>query len=299
MYFCTVCDIKYLHKGLAMYQSLRRVCPEPFTLYWLCLDKEILAKLTALNFTGVELFDLAELEERSIELQHAKRNPPSKYGDAWSQYCWACTPYFINHLLHTKGFDTVLYVDADIYFYHSPQIILDVVGSKAVGIHTHRFTGKIESQPKLPDGIGTAIDTGWYNVGVLAFKNNQIARMVAQNWKNWMIKSDHKYYTDYGKTGDQKYVELFIPLFGAENICVFDVEGNICHQAPWCTEGCGTTPVLFYHFSHFNFDLAAGTWKDHNNEPPEWVPSLKADIRPLYDQYFEAIKEAEKLISGL
>jgi len=38
--FCTLCDRKYLEKGLALYQSLINQCKEGFRLHWLCIDDE-------------------------------------------------------------------------------------------------------------------------------------------------------------------------------------------------------------------------------------------------------------------
>lgn len=290
MNICTICDHKYLHHGLALYSSLKKTCTNGFTLHWLCMDSVIHRSLQKLALSEVVLYSLDVMESIDPDLRKMKNNPASRYGDEHSQYCWALTPYFINYLLETKE-HSLLYCDADIFFYQNPQTIFGVIGSGSVGIHTHRFSGMYQSHVKLADGIGTDIDVGWYNVGVMAFQNNIVSRNISQTWKSWLMKTNHCFYEQYGTCGDQKYLELFVPLFGKDNIYIFDQEGNICHKAPWCTDPCGSD-ILFYHFSHFNYDLQANTWRDHNNvDKPEWRPADNPAIRPLYEQYFETIKE--------
>lgn len=292
MHIATTADHKYMHKALAMYESLKKVIPFGFVLHFLCLDDITYDALAKLKLPGIVPYNLTKLEEGDPELRAAKNNPPSQYGDQYSQYVWTCTPYFIYYLLCKWNLPNVLYVDADIFFYGSPKIIYDTVGNKSVGIHTQRFTGNLEDQPKLNDGIGTTNISGWYNVGVVAFRQTPQARAIAIMWKNWLLRTDNMFYKDYGTCGDQKYLEIFVPLFGKDNICVFDQEGPIVHKAPWCTDG--PSDILFYHFSHSTFDVAANTWTDHVQDPPEWSPATAPDIKVLYENYFEVIKSVSK-----
>lgn len=295
MDICTTCDHKYVLKGLALHRSLSLTLGDQFMLHWLCLDEITYRELLRAKLPNVLLYNLSEIELRHAELRLAKNNPPSNYGTAWSQYCWTLTPWFINYLLTgITGIKKLLYADSDIFFYQSPQIIFEVMGNAAVAIHTHRFSGQKE------DFTG---DNGWYNVGVLAFSNTPTGINISETWKNWLLDTKNRFYKTHGTCGDQKYLELFAPLFGRENICVFDEvcadptnRKVICHQAPWCTDSCGITPVLFYHFSHFVCDVYAGTWRDHINADPEWQPAQNPGIRPLYEQYFKEIMQASGLV---
>lgn len=307
MNVCTICDHNYLHRGLAMYSSLQQTMPMRFTLHWLCMDDVIYEKLKRLNLSDVVLCRLSDLEDQYPELRQAKNNPPSFHApNSYVQYCWACTPFFIWYLICVKELPDVMYADADIFFYFDPHCIFKVMGKKSVGIHTHRFTGTIDQQEKLPDGVGTKITAGWYNVGVVAFMNTPQSRGITIMWKNWLLKTDHCFYKDYGSAGDQKYLETFIALFGKDNICVFDTDGDlktntrIVHKAPWCTEDhqIGATEILFYHFSHFNYDLYTNIWRDHNNaNEPEWRPATMNGTGVLYERYFQEIQKAEKLLN--
>lgn len=276
LYFCTHCDKNYLLKGLALHHSLMQTVGDgKFKLYWLCNDEEIHRTLLEMNLPNVDTFSLKSLENTFDELRIAKDNPPSKYGTQYSQYMWTLTPYFVYYLLNcvVKEEQKLIYVDADLYFYRSPQEILDVVGDKAAGIHTHRFT------PPFNDEI----DTGWYNVGCLVFNNNEIGRRVSETWKDWLLDTTNEFYEKYGTCGDQRYLNLFERLFGEENICVFDKDDVIRHNAPWCCNDIAEKEPLFYHFSHFTIK-EDGNWSD--SIEGEWKPAADKNVTPYYDNYF-------------
>lgn len=283
MNFCTIADKNYLTKALAMYQSLCENVQE-FTLYFLAIDYKIYETLIRLSLPNIEIYYLGDLEDRDTELKKSKFNPASKYGTQYSQYCWTLTPYFTNYILknHIPVFECLMYVDADIYFYGSPQKILDAVGNYTpVGIHTHRFT---------PPYNGN-LDTGWFNCGIVVFRASPRGIMASNLWKDCLLNPQNDYYEKYGTCGDQKYLELINEQF---DTCIFDE--YILHGAPWCCNDLNGKDILWYHFSHFT--LNSDTWQDHTNNPPEWRPSGYTFIKPYYENYFNVIKEKEKLINA-
>jgi len=283
LYFCTLCDKNYILKGLAMVESLKETMGDkPFTLYWLCLDMATYDLLYGID-PRIKPILLKDLEEADPSLQAAKNNPPSLYGTQYENYCWSLTPYFIDYILrlYVPNGEKLTYVDSDIYFYQSPQKILDVVGSRTIGIHTHRFGGVFNPN----------IDTGWYNVGVIVFTKDELGLKISNQWKWWLLDQQHEYYKKYGTCGDQKYLELFIPIFGKENVSIFDEEGCIGHYAPWCCDIL-RHPLYFFHFSHFRHDLANNKWYDALKD--EWHPATNPHIRPYYEGYFEKIKQVQK-----
>ena len=243
----------------------------------------------------VELYLLDDLEAADPLLEKAKGNPPSLYGTQYENYCWCLTPYFTNFILKIIPQDEYLtYVDSDIFFYHSPKTILDVIGSKSVGIHTHRFSGLYDDK----------LTTGWFNVGVVVFKNNSIGVGVSNFWKDAMLNTGNIYYKDYGTCGDQKYLNLFIPLWGKDNVCVFDEDSTTIrcgHLAPWnCShlkhparhiiinKHGHHEQVIFFHFSHFTLDETGNQWSDSING--EWKPADDPNIRKYYEDYFQTIQ---------
>lgn len=272
---CTTCDYNYLYKGLSLLESLR-THTNGFVLHWLCMDDKTYEAVAGLKMENVIPYSLKSLEYADAELLAAKNNPPSQYGDAYSQYCWCLTPYFVNYLLKTLC-TPILYCDADIYFFDSAKKIFEAMQEKSVAIHTHRFSGEFDDNNPA----------GWYNVGVMAFNNDYDGLRMSELWKNWLLKTDHEYYEKYGTCGDQKYLNLFIPTLGRDKVCVFDEDAGIMHLAPWCTHNPENKPPLFYHFSHFRIE--GDSWFD--NIRGEWNPSAEPNIFPLYQQYFESYKK--------
>ena len=278
--FCTTCDINYLPKALCLYESIKRHNTN-FTLHFLTLDKTAYQKVSSLNLENVVLYDLEVLEKKDAQLVASKTIKPVLYGDEKMQYCWALTPYFINHVLNgLQDGEKLLYCDSDIYLYGSPQPIFDSLDSKSVTIHTHRFSGSFDD-----DNVA-----GWYNVGVTGFKKDSIGIDISKNWKSWLLDTNNPYYERYGTCGDQKYLNLFSKLWGSDNICVFDEDCDILHYAPWCTHNPKNQQPLFYHFSHFVTDFQ--NWRDSLHG--EWNPSKEPHIYNLYLGYFEEHKKIKE-----
>lgn len=285
--FCTTGDRDYLFKGLALLQSLKDTLGEGnFELHWLCIDVETqLALCKLMDYDHIKIYSLGYLEKEDEHLVAAQNNPPSNYGSQRDNYIWALTPYFINYLLkNNPKIESLVYVDNDIQFLQSPQVILDVVGDKAMGVHTHRFkTGRKNGD-----------EVGWFNVGVVVFQNNFDGQMLSNLWKEWVLNYNNPYREKYGLCGDQGYLCKLYELF-TDKICVFDEDERISHLAPWCPHLNGR-PIIFIHFSHFNFDLQENTWRDSHHG--EWKPVVKhRHMRQYYENYFEAIKKASKLLS--
>lgn len=288
-HFCTVADKNYLLKGLALYKSLLSTCNGDFTLHWLCMDHYTYQQLqhikkTLPDFKNIRAYSLLEMEYAYVELREAKKNPPCRYGTQYSQYCWCLAPWFTNYILYRIRKESYLmYVDSDLFFYNDPSIITDIVFPDSAGIHTHRFTGPFTDQIN-----------GWYNVGVVAFKHDMIGTIISDTWKEWLLNPKNPYYEKYGTCGDQKYLEKLKELYSAD-IVIFDERGDILHYGPWCTHNPKNQQPLFFHFSHFTYDINGNTWSDSING--EWNPAKEPNMKPYYENYFETIRQLSTLIN--
>lgn len=280
MIYCTHSDKNYLAKGLAMCYSITEKNKDA-RIFYLCLDNETyntIFEKGSRNIFPIPMEDLTVTDEKVLELKNSGHK--SNYGDAYSQFCWSLTPYFIWHLLKLVQED-LLYCDADLYFYDNPEKIAEACKNKSVGIHSHGFSSY---DPETND-------VGEFNVGCLYFKNNETGKRIAEWWKNCLMNPQNEYAAKYGTCGDQKYLDLFIPLFGSLHVCVFDREANIQYAAPWNVK---TNDLLFYHFSHFNTDFN-GNWSSSNKG--EWQPEKDNPfIKQLYENYNQKVTEAHNLI---
>lgn len=289
--YCTHSDINYLAKGIALCNSILETDPTA-QIYYLCMDVLTFDRIFKLfnhkNVTPIYINDLLKKDDKLVQLKNSGHT--SNYGNAHSQFCWALTPYFIDYLLNLLTINNLLYCDADLYFYESPQAIFDACKYKSVGIHTHGFS---TYDPETND-------VGEFNVGCVYFKNDETGKKIANFWADCMLNPQNQYAAKYGTCGDQKYLDLFIPLFGAENIAVFDRDTNpaIKHGAPWkFTNYDFNQPqqMLFNHFSHFKTDFN-GNWS--SSDHGEWAPeNYHQKVKEFYIHYNQKVTEANQLIN--
>ena len=75
--YCTLSDINYLDRGLALYQSLLDESKDSFELHYLCLDEQSYKKLIKLSLPQIVIHHVDELETRQ-DLQEAKNDRDRK-----------------------------------------------------------------------------------------------------------------------------------------------------------------------------------------------------------------------------
>ena len=305
----TLSDHNYLTNGLALYESLK-VHSSNFLLHYLCLNARTFDKLSSLDLPNLKCYNMEELsQDKDFEtLSKNNKSSPIDTGDGQSPFHWALASFFSAHLVNTYDLPHVLYVDSDIIFYDSVDKIFDAMGSKSIGIITHKHN-KLDK---------TSTNVGYYNVGVIYFKNDKIGSECLNFWKNCCVDADNEYAPIFGSCGDQKYLELFGDLFGEENIEVLcrkvgngapwnfpmfefidhhriiwrDPEGNVLNPGESLEQD-----LVFNHFSHFtpNFTRQSfavdrgGEWGNVYGHP---------GVPRLYMEYLElllSVREKYKL----
>ena len=115
MTFCTLFNVNYLDKGLVLYNSLERSCPN-FILYILAMDDKCYDVLKTLNYKNLVPIRMVDFEDE--ELLRVK--PLRSMGE----YCWTCSSSLIRYVLCTFHTDYCTYIDADLYFYSDPSVIV-------------------------------------------------------------------------------------------------------------------------------------------------------------------------------
>ena len=65
LYFCTLYHSNYAAKGLTMYRSLKKVCPE-FRLFVFAFDDELAVLLKKMALPEVTVITLAEFEDSDL-----------------------------------------------------------------------------------------------------------------------------------------------------------------------------------------------------------------------------------------
>lgn len=244
--FCTLFNINYLSRGLAMYFSLKEFCPD-FHLYIFPFD-DITANYFSINkLPNITIVLLADFEDDNLLAVKSSRSN--------TEYCWTCTPSIIFYCFEKYNLQNCTYLDADLFFFSNPKILIDEMGDNSVLITEHRYTPKYDQ----------TIESGIYCVQFVTFKNDLFGIKVLKWWRDacidWCFAKPEN-----GKFGDQKYLDDWITRF--ENVHVSKNLG--AGVAPWNVQqykfyrdnsgftlkeiSTGfLTPLIFYHFHGMKF----------------------------------------------
>jgi hypothetical protein len=191
--FCTLFDTHYLTRGLALYYSLKKNCNN-FHLFIFAFNDKCYEILKKLSLTDVTLISLSEFE--SSELLKIK---PTR---SLAEYCWTSTSSTILYVLEKYKVGSCTYLDADMFFYSSPQPIFDELGNDSILITEHRYSPKYNKE----------LRAGKYCVQFVTFKNDEFGLKTLKWWRERCIEWCFAKYED-GKFGDQLYLDDWTKRF--------------------------------------------------------------------------------------
>lgn len=285
-YFCTYFDHNFLPKGLALYRSLRAHCPD-FTLWVLCLSDEAHRLLAQLALPGVEPIALADFEAGDDALLQAKANR------SLIEYYFTLTPSLPLYIFaHWPEVDLLTYLDADLYFFASPQALFDEIGTASIAIIDHRFPPHAQEQADLH---------GIYNVGWVSFRRDDNGLACLRRWREqttaWCSDT-----TANGQYGDQKYLDDWPTSFEYVHI----VQHKGANVGPWNLSTfpirraragvqVGDDPLIFFHFQSLK-PVRPWLWQPRF---PIYIPTVPAVVRrDIYAPYIRELLAVEAELSG-
>lgn len=272
--FCTIFDVNYLSKGLAMIQSLRRNSPDAI-IHVLAMDDECdsaLMRFGMANFVySMDAFEAA----RQVETLRKTRTH--------QEFCWSCGAIFTDYI--GALLDEITYIDADCFFFSDPQIVFDEIGEKSIAITPHRFAAKDEAR-LLPNGK--------YAVQWVTFKG-EVGRRALSKWAG-QVREWCFYRHEDGKFADQKYLDTWCDDYPGE---VCEIRNPGVGLAPWNIARydilriddritVDLQPVVMYHFHEYLHGKRLTNWKLRDS-----------DKELIYRPYAEAIEQAEKQIAAI
>jgi len=239
--YCTYFDTGYLSRGLTMIESLREHGDNSL-VFILALDSGVRDFFADHGDKNIRIISLQDLEEYEPELS-AVRPHRSRM-----EFYFTCTPLlvrFVMDQMKTRN-STIIYLDADLYFFDQPQLAIASLGDGSVGIIEHRYPKKLERR---------LAKYGRFNVGWVAFVDDKNGRQVL----DWYGKSTLEWCGDKpvdGKYADQGYLDSF-PLFagvtvlreGAFNLAPWNTES---HDVRFSSPGPATVDGRSLNFFHFH-----------------------------------------------
>lgn len=199
---CTYFDSFFMTKGMALYESLIEHADD-FCLFVLCLDDTVYRMCQSKDDSRLRPILLNELEECYSELLNVKGTRKK------IEYYFTVTPFLPLFILKNyPDFKSVIYVDADMYFFSSLEAIYDELGSASIMINPHDFS---PAKKKLEVN-------GIFNVGLVFFKNDSNG-LACLNW--WAKRCLEWCYDkpDGDRFADQKYLDKWPQLFEDVKVC--------------------------------------------------------------------------------
>lgn len=281
--FCTLFNKSYLSRGIVMIESLFRHEPTA-QLYVLAFDSFTANVLRDRDYANVEVVELHQFEDDALLAVKPQRT--------MAEYCWTCTPAIVLYCIDQYKLNHCTYIDADLVFYDSPQVLWDELGDSSVFITEHRYTEKYDQSS----------DSGIYCVQYITFKNDTRGCEALEWWRDACLIWCYNRKED-GKFGDQKYLDDWTERF--EGVHVMQHLG--AGLAPWnlqqyevslegervaLTHPKGTASLVFFHFHHVTL-LSSG----YVHFGPYDLDV--SDRRHLYEPYAREVIQCELELLGL
>lgn len=287
--YCTLFDINFLAKGLTLHNSLVKHSTTDWKLYILCLDEETYNLLKKLNLEKVSLISLDQIEDSELLIAKNNRNR--------TEYCWTLTPSLPLYLLNTKPeIDLITYLDADLFFYSSPEQIFEEFVNNSILLIPHNLPPEKKEKEKV---------VGKYNVGMMIFRRDQ-SGLTCLNW--WRLQCNNWCYEvpEEGKLGDQKYLDYFEEKFS--NVYILHHPG--ANLAGWNIKNyrgkinkinnavyVNNKPLIFFHFSSFKLYNSRSTFLPNGPIGAYKYFLFSTEKNLIYNEYIKEIFCSYKLIN--
>lgn len=266
-----------------MYRSLERVC-EDFVIYIFCFDDQAYNILGQINLKNAVLIPYTSIEtEELLEIKKTRSK---------AEYCWTCTPVIIEYVLEHYRVPDCTYIDSDLYFFSSPEILFKEIIYSGAGIvlTEHRFADDRRGRKWLKRSGKYCVEFNYFDQSVNAWKALKWWKARCFEWCYALYETD--------RMGDQKYLEKFPVLFSG----VYELQNLGGGVAPWnlyqyrLVETSGniilkerrtdrTFPLVFYHFQNIRY----------LSERKVNINSETRDKRLKECIYFPYLKELEEL----
>lgn len=270
--FVTYFDKAFYSRGLEMIKSIKSSCD--YEIMMLALDKQTELDLKKENIPNLTIFNLDDVHKKNLSIIKDK----SIFFTLTADFCAFC-------MNARKSFKSMLYIDADIKFYQSIDLIFDEVGESSVAFTRHRH-------PKI---LSKRYEKyGKYNVGINYFKNDKEGNNAIKLWQQRCIEAlNDKTNQRLSFFSDQVLVDDFDIIFkefhtiehigintAPWNVINYKISKDTCGQ--WLVDG---EPLICFHFSNLIYDHESRWDCSYSGS----LFFLKGDLRSLYLEYISLI----------
>jgi hypothetical protein len=286
--YCTYFDHNYLSRGLALYRSLQHHAPGS-RLWVLCLSEACHRILVALDLPGIIPVPLADFEAADAGVAATRPHRST------IEYYFTCTPAWMLFVMGREADAAwVTYLDGDLFFFESPEIIYEELQDAAVAIIPHRYPARLARLRKF----------GTYNVGWVGARNDPDGVAVIEWWREKCIEWCHDY-VDGDRFADQGYLDWFPRLFPRVKV----IENVGANLAPWNIGnyriGFGggqvlidaVRPLIFFHFQGLRKGLRWFIFNSHRSYRAPFSGVIRDHVyRPYVDELLAIEKTLDPVL---
>jgi hypothetical protein len=278
-----------------MHNSLNTVCPD-FHLYIFAFDERADSLLRKMLLEHVTIISLSDFEDEALLNIKESRSK--------GEYCWTCTSSTILYCIRHFQLAHCTYIDADLYFFSDPKVLIDEMGDKDVLITSHRYTPEFDQTDK----------SGKYCVQFMTFRNNENSLKILNWWRSVCLEWCFERYED-GKFGDQMYLDDWTTRF----IGIHELKHLGGGVAPWNMQQytflrkdkkwIGTElatgksfDLIFFHFFGMSTYKKGIVGEYYFNTYPLSLMTKKYIYLPYFSQLrkqFRILDRLEKQVDGL
>lgn len=277
-HYCTYFDGRYADRARALIHSLD-VYGGDYTLHALCLDAAALDRITRLSHPRVRTIRLEDVEPWDPALSEARANR-SKV-----EFVFTLSPILPLYVFSRfPEIEQLTYLDADLFFFDSPEAVFQEIGPASVAIVPHRFSPQVREKAEF----------GIYNVGWITFRRDEHARECLNWWRERCLERCPDHLVD-GCYADQKYLDSWPERFNGVHV----IQHPGANLGPWnlnrhrltLAEGgvlVDDRPLIFYHFSSF---LPVASWLLNTNLAYWKVRPNRLVRRHVIEPYLAALRD--------
>ena len=204
----TLCSNNYLAQAIVLGKSLIKFNPVYKFIIGLVDKKDIRIDYSQLPF---EIIQIEEINIPNLnELIH-------KYNI--TELNTAAKPFYFNYFFYTFPYNTIIYLDPDIYVYNKFEDLEDQLASFDIILTPHSTTPINDN--KLPSE-NEFLNTGLYNLGFLAINKNENTKILIDWWSDRLV--DKAYINlEKGMFTDQLWMN-YTPLY-FKNVLIYTHPG--------------------------------------------------------------------------
>jgi hypothetical protein len=284
--FCTIVTRSHLKYAVALATSLQRYHPA-LKLCVLLIDFAGM-RCSVIKSPSMEVFQLDELQVPNVEDMRI-------YFDHF-ELSNCLKPFFISHLL-SKGFEKIVYLDADILVVDSFDDLFQMLDQYAFILTPHWLRPDLVQNSTVP--AKDIADLGIYNGGMWGLRCDRSAMVVLE----WLMRFLPEFGFKDPQNGmfvDQKLLPLAAQLFSSQFGCMTHPGYNVAHwnlHEREVTKTCNRyfvngQPLVFFHLSGFRVEDTE-TFSRYSSWTFDKLPILR-DIVAEYLSYIP-LEEVERI----